>query len=56
MTITGQRMKQRRKELGLRAEQVAEYIGVSRATLFRYENGDIEKVPFNSLAPGGMER
>ena len=51
MSITSIRMKQRRKELGLRAEDVADHIGVSRATLFRYENGGIEKVPFNTLAP-----
>lgn len=51
MSITSVRMKQRRKELGLRAEDIADRIGVSRATLFRYESGGIEKVPFNALAP-----
>lgn len=42
---TGKRMKQRRKELGIKAEEVAEVLGCSRSTVFRYENGDIEKVP-----------
>ena len=42
---TGKRMKQRRKELGIKAEEVAEALGCSRSTIFRYENGDIEKVP-----------
>lgn len=42
---TGERMKARRKEIGLSAEQVAEYLGVSPTTIYRYEKGDIEKVP-----------
>lgn len=48
---TGERMKQRRKEIGLSAERVAEILGVSPATVYRYENGDIDKVPGNRLAP-----
>lgn len=47
---TGERMKQRRKEIGLSAEKVAERLGVSPATIYRYEKGDIEKVPGDSLA------
>ena len=43
-------MKQRRKELGFSAEKVAERLGVSPATIYRYEKGDIEKVPVDSLA------
>ena len=48
---TGERMKLRRKEIGLSAERVAEILGVSPATIYRYENGDIDKVPGNRLAP-----
>lgn len=48
---TGQRMRIRRKEIGLSAERVAEILGVSPATIYRYENGDIEKVPGDSLGP-----
>lgn len=48
---TGQRMKNRRKEIGLSAERVAEILGVSPATIYRYENGDIEKVPGDRLVP-----
>lgn len=47
---TGERMKQRRKELGFSAEKIAERLGVSPATIYRYEKGDIEKVPVDSLA------
>lgn len=48
---TAERIKQRRKDLGFRAEDVAERIGVSRSTMFRYENGEIEKLPINHLVP-----
>lgn len=46
---TGDRMKLRRKELGLSAETVAECLGVSPATVYRYEKGDIEKLPGDIL-------
>ena len=48
---TADRMKQRRKELGLSAESVAEKLGCSPATIYRYENGDIEKMPIDILRP-----
>ena len=41
----GQRMKEKRKELGLSAEFIADKLGVSPATIYRYEKGDIEKIP-----------
>nr|WP_024838056.1 helix-turn-helix transcriptional regulator [Clostridium sp. 12(A)] len=49
MSITGQRIKARRKQLGMSADEVAAKLGVSRSTIFRYENGHIEKVPANVL-------
>ena len=48
---TGDRIKQRRKELGYSAEYVAEKLGVSPATIYRYENGDIENFPTTILEP-----
>ena len=48
---TGKRMKERRLELGLSADDVAEKIGVSRSTYFRYENGDIEKLSIQIIKP-----
>lgn len=48
---TGQRMKNRRKGLGFSAEYVANCLGVSPATIYRYEKGDIEKVPGDILEP-----
>lgn len=50
MSITGERMQERRKELGISADMLAEHLGISRSTIFRYENGDIEKVPANLLS------
>lgn len=48
---TGQRIRNRRKEIDISAEKVAAAIGVSPATIYRYENGDIEKVPGEILLP-----
>lgn len=48
---TGERIRARRKELGISGDTLAEAIGVSRSTMFRYENGYIEKMPINNLVP-----
>lgn len=40
----GERIKQRRKDLKMSADELATSVGVSRSTIFRYEKGDIEKV------------
>lgn len=45
----GARIKARRIELGFNADWLAEKIGVSRSTIFRYEKGDIEKMPTETL-------
>lgn len=46
-----ERVKLRRKEIGLSAETVAEKLGVSPATIYRYENNDIKKFPTDILEP-----
>lgn len=48
---TGERIKRRRKELGLSADDLAERLGVSRSTVYRYESGFIEKLPMDFLEP-----
>lgn len=48
---TGTRMKLRRKELEIPVEEIAKALGVSIATVYRYENGDIEKLPGTVLEP-----
>ena len=50
MTV-GERIKQRRKQLGINAEQVAADLGVSPSTVYRYENGAIEKMGIDKLEP-----
>ena len=50
MTV-GQRIQQRRKELEMSAAELGRRIGKNRATIFRYENGDIEKLPVDVLKP-----
>ncbi|MBP0976442.1 MAG: helix-turn-helix domain-containing protein [Oscillospiraceae bacterium] len=52
---TGERIKLRRKELGLSCEQLADRINISASTMYRYENGDIEKMPGKLLDPIAKE-
>ncbi|WP_225422753.1 helix-turn-helix domain-containing protein [Lacticaseibacillus suibinensis] len=42
-------LKQRRINAGLSAEELAKRIGVSKTTIYRYESGEIEKMPVNVL-------
>lgn len=48
---TGERIKLCRKRLSLSAEKLASIVGVSPATVYRWEKGDIEKVPGYILEP-----
>ena len=50
MTV-GERIKMRRKELGLSADQVAEREGVNRATIYRYESDEIKNMGTETLVP-----
>lgn len=50
MTV-GERIKQRRKELGLSADELAEKLNKNRATVYRYESSDIERIPAEVLKP-----
>lgn len=50
MTIY-ERIKERRKDLGLSADDVANALGISRATVYRYESSYIEKLPTSVLEP-----
>ena len=46
-----ERIKNRRKLLKLSADDLAEALGVSRATIYRYESAEIEKLPVTTLEP-----
>ena len=50
-TNIGERIKQARQQLGYSAEQVAEFLHVSPTTIYRYENGDISKLPAKHVKP-----
>ena len=47
----GQRIKQRRKLLKMSADELGKRLGKDRSTVYRYENGDIEKLPLDILKP-----
>lgn len=47
----GKIIKERRIELGMSADDLAQKIGKNRATIYRYENGDIENLPTYVLEP-----
>lgn len=48
---TGERIKQLRKKMGMSAETLADRCGVSPATIYRYEKGDIENMGTDKLTP-----
>lgn len=47
----GEKIKIRRKELGLSADQLAEKLGKDRSTIYRYESKEIEKLPIDIIEP-----
>ena len=47
----GQRIKSRRKELKISAEELGKKLGKDRSTIYRYEKGDIENLPLDILEP-----
>lgn len=51
MQSIGERIKKRRKELGLSVDSLAEILGKNRATIYRYESDDIENMPTTILEP-----
>lgn len=46
-----ERIKQRRVALGLSADDLADALNISRATVYRYESAAIEKLPTSILGP-----
>lgn len=47
----GKRIRERRIELGLTVDEVAEKLNKNRATVYRYENDEIENLPITVLEP-----
>lgn len=50
MTI-GERIRELRRQKGISVDKLAEIIGKDRATIYRYESNDIEKMPTSVLEP-----
>ena len=44
-----EKIKIRREELGLTLQEVGEYLGVSKATVQRYESGEIKNLKLGSI-------
>lgn len=51
MNNTGALIKNLRKQRHISAEALAEKVGVHFTTIYRYEKGDIEKIPYQVLIP-----
>ena len=49
--IVGQRIKDLRKKYKMSVDELADKVGKSRATIYRYENGEIENAPYTVLVP-----
>lgn len=51
MSNIGQNIKNRRLALGLTADQLADRLDKSRATIYRYESSDADNMPIGTLEP-----
>lgn len=47
--LASERIKQRRKELGMSYQELADVTGISKSTLQRYETGSIKNIPLDKL-------
>lgn len=47
----GERIKERRKELNMSVDELANRLNKNRTTVYRYEKGDIENLPIDILEP-----
>lgn len=47
----GKRIKERRNELQISVDELATKLNKNRATIYRYEKGDIENLPIDILEP-----
>lgn len=49
MSTIGSRIRQKRQELGMSADELAAKLGKNRATVYRYESDDIENFPISVI-------
>lgn len=50
MTV-GERIRQRRNQIGMSVDELAQRLGKNRATVYRYESDEIENLPLSVLEP-----
>lgn len=50
MTV-GEKIRNRRMEIGMKASALAEKLGVSRATIYRYEGNGVDNLPAEFIIP-----
>lgn len=50
----GKRIRNRRKELDMSVDELADKLGKNRATIYRYENGEVDKLPIDVFEPLAM--
>lgn len=51
MSTIGKRIKDRRTELGMSADELADKLKKNRATIYRYESDEIENFPIQIIGP-----
>lgn len=51
MNVVGERIRELRKKQKMSVDDLAKKINKSRATIYRYENGEIENAPYTILVP-----
>lgn len=51
MSTIGSRIREKRIEMGLSVDELAEKLGKNRATVYRYESDDIENFPISVIGP-----
>ena len=49
MSIIGERIKDLRQSSGIGAEKIASASGINRATIYRYETGEIQNISIHSV-------
>lgn len=47
----GETIRKKRIEIGYSVDELADLLGKNRATIYRYEKGDIENLPITTLEP-----
>ena len=45
----GEKIKELRKEKNISVDRIAQELGVSKTTIYRYEDSSIEKIPVNTF-------